>query len=137
MENENASEFIPEGGVKLDARAYPIAEPKGALVAFASVTVEDLIAIRSIRVMKGKNGLFASMPQEKDTKGEYRDICFPVAKGLRKQINDAVLEAYEAAIEKSPHVATFDERAAAAAEKIKDAPATAKEKSPTRSDGER
>ena len=136
MANENISDYFPDGGIKLDARAYPIAEPKGGLVAFASVTVDDMIAIRSIRVMKGKNGIFTSMPQEKDSKGEYRDICFPVAKGLRKQINDAVLEAYEAALEKSPHVASFDERAAAAAKAIKEAPATAKDR-PARSDGER
>ena len=136
-ENENISDYIPDGGVKLDARAYPIAEPKGSLVAFASVTVNDMIAIRGMRVMKGKNGMFASMPSEKDNKGEYRDVCFPVAKGLRKQINDAVLEAYEAAIEKSPPVASFEERAAAAAKTIKDAPAADKTRQPSRSDDAR
>jgi len=81
-------------GVKLDCRAYHIKEPKNKTVAFASVTVNDMIAINGIQVIDGKNGLFAQMPQTKDAKGEYRDIAFPVTKELRQQLNDTVLAKY-------------------------------------------
>ena len=79
---------------KLDVRAYPIAEPKGTTVAFASVTINDMIAINGIQVVNGKNGLFAAMPQTKDDKGDYRDIAFPVTKELRQQLNKAILDEY-------------------------------------------
>ena len=81
---------------KLDVRAYPIADPKGSTVAFASVTINDLVAINGIRVVGGEKGLFAAMPQTKDTNGEYRDIAFPVTKELRQQLNKAILDEYTA-----------------------------------------
>jgi len=79
---------------KLDVRAYPIAEPKSNTVAFASVTINDMIAINGIRVVDGAKGLFAAMPQAKDDKGEYRDIAFPVTKELRQELNKAILNEY-------------------------------------------
>ena len=93
--------------VKLDVRAYPIAEPKGSTVAFASVTINDMIAINGIQVVDGKNGLFAQMPQTKDKDGEYRDIAFPVTKELRQQLNKAILDEY--AIQKSEKASVKDQ----------------------------
>jgi stage V sporulation protein G len=83
-----------ENGVKLDVRAYPIQEPKGSVVAFASVTINDMFAVNNIRVVTGEKGLFVAMPQVKDAKGAYRDICFPVTADMRKLLNDAILGAY-------------------------------------------
>lgn len=91
-----------ENGIKLDVRAYPIAEPKGNVMAFASVTINDMFAANNIRVVNSEKGLFVAMPQVKDNKGEYRDICFPVTADLRKQMNEAILEAYAAEKEKAP-----------------------------------
>lgn len=89
-----------ENNIKLDVRAYPIPEPKGNVMAFASVTIEDMFAVNNIRVVNSEKGLFVAMPQMKDGKGEYRDICFPVTSDLRKQLNEAVLGAYAAEKEK-------------------------------------
>lgn len=83
-----------ENNVKLDVRAYPISEPRGNVVAFASVTLGDMFAVNNIRVVNSERGLFVAMPQIKDAKGEYRDICFPVTPELRKLLNDTVLGAY-------------------------------------------
>jgi len=87
-------------GIKLAARAYPIAEPKSSTVAFASVTINDMFAVRGIKVVNGENGIFAAMPSMKDGKGGYQDVCFPTTKELRAEINSAVLEAYNTALEK-------------------------------------
>ena len=84
-----------ETGVKLDVRAYPIAEPKGNVMAFASVTINDMFAVNNIRVVNSDKGLFVAMPQVKDKDDNYRDICFPVTAELRKQLNEAILGAYE------------------------------------------
>ena len=91
----------PEKTVKLDVRTYPIAEPKSSVVAFASATIDDMFAVNNIRVINSEKGLFVAMPQVKDAKGEYRDICFPVTAELRKQLNEAILGAYAAEKEKA------------------------------------
>ena len=121
--------------VRLAVRAYPLSEPKSNTVAFASVTINDMIGINGIRVVKGSKGYFAAMPQTKDTKGEYRDIAFPVTKELREQLNKAILDAYSAEVEKGAHEkASVKEqiKEGAASEKeapAKEAPAAAKGKS--------
>jgi len=79
---------------KLDVRVYPIDEPKGKTLAFANITVDDMTAIRGLRVVNGENGLFTVMPQTQDNKGLYHDVAFPVAKGLRDEINAAVLNEF-------------------------------------------
>jgi stage V sporulation protein G len=86
-----------ENNVKLEVRAYPISEPKGNVVAFASATINDMFAVNNIRVVNSEKGFFVAMPQIKDAKGEYRDICFPVTPELRKLLNDTVLGAYAVA----------------------------------------
>jgi stage V sporulation protein G len=78
----------------LDTRVYPLDDPKGTTLAFASVGVDDLIAIRGIRVVDGEKGLFVSMPQSQDKNGEYHDVAFPLNGDLRRDITDAVLDAY-------------------------------------------
>ena len=87
---------IEQNSIKLDVRVYPINEPKGNTVAFASVTINDIIAINGIRVVDGSNGLFVAMPQAKDAIGEFRDIAFPVTKELRLQLNKTILDEYTA-----------------------------------------
>ena len=123
-----------QSAAKLDVRAYPIPEPKGNTVAFASVTINDMIAINGIRVVSGEKGLFAAMPQTKDDKGEYRDIAFPVTKELRQQLNKAILDEYGAQKEKGAHekASVKDQlREGATAAKtapVKDAPSAARGK---------
>jgi stage V sporulation protein G len=79
----------------LDIRVYPIDEPKGSTLAFASIAIDDLAAIRGIRVVNSEKGLFVTMPQSQDNTGLYHDIAFPLNGGLRKEISAAVLEEFE------------------------------------------
>ena len=60
-----------------------------SLLATASVT------LGGIQVREGKNGAFVSMPQRKDAKGRYHDVCFPTTAEMRKAINTAVLNEFE------------------------------------------
>jgi len=95
-----ATQTAAAEAIKLEVRAYPIAEPKNKTVAFASVTINDMVAINGIQVIDGKNGLFAQMPQAKDARGDFRDIAFPVTKELRQQLNEAILDEYVVQMEK-------------------------------------
>ena len=72
-----------------------------SLLATASVTLGGCFAVCGIQVREGKNGAFVSMPQRKDAKGEYRDICFPTTAEMRQAINAAVLGEYERTAQKS------------------------------------
>jgi len=95
--------------IKLDVRVYPIDDPQGATLAFASVVVDDLVAIRGMRVVEGERGQFVAMPQSKNQNdGKYHDIAFPVVKGLRKEINRAVLKEFDLQMEEKFQAASAD-----------------------------
>lgn len=93
MDNKNTS------ALKLDVTVRPI-EQKGNLLAFAKVTINDCFAVDGIKVLTGEKGLFVNMPSAKDSKGEYRDVCFPVTADFRKELSKAVLDGYNSALEK-------------------------------------
>lgn len=120
--------------VKLEVRAYPIAEPKNNTLAFASVTINDLVAIHGIRVMDSEKGKFAAMPSMKGTDGKYHDMAHPVTGDLRKQLNTAVLQAYEEAVQEKASVRDQIKDGAKAA---KEAPAPDKAKAAKKAEPDR
>ena len=84
--------------MKLDVDVRLI-EPRGNLMGFANVTVNDCLRIDDFKVLQGEKGLFVGMPSQPDGKGGYRDMAYPVTKEFREQLNTAVLQAYEAKLE--------------------------------------
>lgn len=74
---------------------------EGNLRAIASVNLNDCFAIRNVKVMDSSRGLFIAMPSYKGGNGEYKDICFPVTKEFREQLNNAVIDAYQQALTQS------------------------------------
>lgn len=143
-----AEQTVPP--LKLDARAYPLEEPKNSTVAFAGVTINDAFAVHGLKVINSEKGMFVTMPGAKDKEGNYRDVAFPVTAEVRKQVGAVVLDAYAKAVEKSqPELAAAAMAAKEALEKpsltgqVKDAakeakakPAPAKEKAaPDKSEG--
>lgn len=85
-------------GLKLDVTVRPIA-PMGNLMAFANVTIGDCIKIDGFRICSGEKGLYVNMPSTQDNKGNWRDVCWPVTADFRRQLNEALIEGYGAAIE--------------------------------------
>lgn len=88
--------------MKLDVNVRLI-EPKGNLMGFANVTVNDSLRIDDFKVLQGENGLFVGMPskgQNKDGKIAYYDTVRPVTKEFRAELNEAVVAAYHAEVEK-------------------------------------
>ena len=87
--------------------------------------------MNGIRVVSGENGLFVAMPQTRDSKGDWRDVCFPVTAELRRQIGDAVLGEYAASLDSMVEKReSAIEKMREAARSIKERPPAAKEKSP-------
>lgn len=92
-----AEQLIP---MKVDVKIGSI-RPEGSIRAYASVNLNDCFAIRNVKVMDSTKGLFVAMPSYKAGNGEYKDICFPVSKEFREQLNNAVIEAYKQALTQS------------------------------------
>jgi len=64
------------------------------VVAMATILLNETFAVNKIRVINGANGLFVSMPRNKNKKDEWEDVCNPVTAEFRKAIQDAVLAEY-------------------------------------------
>lgn len=71
--------------------------------AFASVTIDEAVAIHGIRVMSSAKGLFVAMPASTyvdDTgKKHFIEIAHPVSKEARELLNSKVMEAYKQVLE--------------------------------------
>lgn len=106
----------------VSVKIYP-QEEKGNLLAYASATIGGCFAVNGLRVMNGEKGKFVAMPASKDGEGKYHDICCPTTKEMRKELDSAVLGAYQKSVEKtSVHGALQEGAKAAAARPAPDVP---------------
>ena len=64
----------------------------GKLRAFFDLEVGGF-TIKGFKIVEGSNGLFVSMPSQKNEEGEYNDTVW-VDKDTRSKLNDVALEAY-------------------------------------------
>lgn len=64
------------------------------LKALVSVTVDQDLAVHDIKVIEGPERLFVAMPSRKDDNGVFRDIAHPITPDARKQLENAILDAY-------------------------------------------
>jgi len=101
QEAAQAAAVQPMPPMKVDVKISSI-RPEGNIRAYASINLNDCFAIRNVKIMDGTNGLFIAMPSYKSgTSGEYKDVCFPVTKAFREQINKAVIDAYHQTLAQS------------------------------------
>lgn len=84
----------------MTVKVYPVQNEKN-LLATASVTLGGCFAIKGIHILDSEKGAFVSMPQRKNAKGEYKDICFPTTVEMRSAINTAVLDEYQKVAQRS------------------------------------
>ena len=64
---------------------------------FASVVVDNAIAIHDIRIIEGDNGLFIAMPSRKTPVGEYKDTVHPINQEIRTLFEKEILDPYDKA----------------------------------------
>lgn len=74
-------------------------EPGKMLVAICSVTIDNLIAIHDIRLLKSSEKTFIAMPNKKLGDSTYKDLVHPINAEGRKMLEDAVISAYNSFIE--------------------------------------
>lgn len=68
---------------------------EGNLKAWVTVTINDSIVMRDIRVLNGEKGLFVGMPGRKRSDGKYSDTVYIKNTKIKDEINRAILTEYE------------------------------------------
>lgn len=87
--------FEPED---ISIRTYPV-EGKEKFRGYASVTLQNAIAISGIKIMNGENGLFVSMPAWTKRDGSFQSFCAPLTKDTAKDLSCAIILQYQNDIE--------------------------------------
>lgn len=68
---------------------------EGSLKAYVDLELTDLIVIKGLRVVKGKNGLFVSMPRQQGKDTKWYDMVSIENEAAKDEISRIVLKAYE------------------------------------------
>lgn len=94
---------------------YTLNDSNSKTVALASVTISDCLVLTGLKIVKGKKGMFVSMPQRKLSKpdkngNEYADIFFPVTHDFREELNNAVLDEYDKKVDEEKNGRSFRRR---------------------------
>ena len=71
----------------------------GNLRAFADLKIGGSLIVKGFSVMQGKMGVFVSMPKKAGKDGRWFEILTPLNEGLKQEIKDRVLEAYDREID--------------------------------------
>lgn len=66
-----------------------------AIKGLASIKIEDSIVVNNIRIIEGENGLFVTMPDQKEKDGKYKDLLTIIDDRTKDKINSEILEKYE------------------------------------------
>ena len=72
---------------------------EGPMKAIVSVTFDGQLAVHDIKVINARDKFFIVMPSRKNPDDTYRDIVHPINAAFRAMLEDAVIKAYESALE--------------------------------------
>lgn len=70
----------------------------GPMRAVVSATFDDRLAVHDIKVIYAREKHFIVMPSRKNEDGTYRDIVHPINADFRRELEEAVLAAYDQAL---------------------------------------
>lgn len=72
---------------------FPVNEEK--LKAYISITLDDSLVVRNLRIIHGERGLFVAMPSRRQKDGQFKDIVHPINQEARHRLEKTIFEAYE------------------------------------------
>ena len=79
-----------------EIKVFPVREEK--LKAFVSIVIDDCFMVNDIKVIRGKDDLFISMPSRRKKNGKFKDVAHPLNNDTRQMIEGLVLDEYRRAI---------------------------------------
>lgn len=74
---------------------------EGPMRAIVSVTFDGQLAVHDIKVINARDKFFIVMPSRKNPDETYRDIVHPINAQFRSVLENAVIVAYEEALEQA------------------------------------
>ena len=74
------------------ARLYRV-DNISSVKAFVDVVIGQVL-VKGIRIVEGKNGLFAGMPKSQEKDGKWYDTVRILDDELKQELQDRILEAY-------------------------------------------
>ena len=86
---------------------------EGPMKAVVSVTFDSQLAVHDIKVIYARDRYFIVMPSRQNPDGTYRDIVHPINAQFRATLEDAVIKAFEEALEAAKQEAANTEEAEA------------------------
>ena len=64
--------------------------------AFVELTLDNVLVVKGMTLVEGKNGLFLAMPSSKGKKdGKYYDTVYPLKKDWRKTLEETAIRKYK------------------------------------------
>jgi stage V sporulation protein G len=89
-----------------EIKVFPVEEEK--LKAFVSIVIDSCFMVNDIKVIKGRDGLFISMPSRRKKNGKFKDVAHPLNNETRQMLEQMILEDYQQALD-GPRVELGDE----------------------------
>ena len=77
--------------------------------AIVSVTFDDCLAVHDVKVINARDRYFIVMPSRKNPDGTYRDIVHPINSEFRRNLEEAVIEAYHVQLVAAEHDEASDD----------------------------
>ena len=68
----------------------------GKLLAYVTVTFDDVFVVHNIKVIEGNKGLFVAMPSRQLANGDYKDVAHPIDSNFRAELQERILSEYNA-----------------------------------------
>jgi stage V sporulation protein G len=81
------------GFVISSIRVKPFEEQK--LKGFATMVLDDCLAVNGIKIIGGKKRQFVQMPNVRKKSGKFRDLAFPMKPEIRDLIEQKIFEEYD------------------------------------------
>ena len=74
----------------------------------AAITLDNMIAIHDIKILKNNDDLFLAMPSKQTKTGTFKDSVHPINAIVREAVERIVFSAYKACLENNYGSAQFD-----------------------------
>jgi stage V sporulation protein G len=76
-----------------EVKIYPVNEDR--LKAYVTVTFDDALVVRDLKIIMGNNRLFVAMPSRRMKDGSFRDVVHPSNSDMRQELEAKIFEKYE------------------------------------------
>lgn len=83
-----------------DVRVYPVQDEK--VQAFVSIVFDRCFMVNDIKIIRGKDGLFVSMPSRKRKNGDFKDVAHPLNSETRRWVEERILGFFRAVQQGTP-----------------------------------